>query len=144
MFGLLALSDGVQIALIVTTGSVIVGGIPILTVIINRAVARGAKDVKDLNTAEHKSNSAKLDVNAVKIDSLVAAMNTQGTTLDRVEASALRQSTILADHLNWHMSLPSAPQFIIQPATTAAPITGEHQTLPVPLPVIITEPKEAA
>lgn len=96
MFGL---SDASQVALIVTAGSIVVGGIPILNVIVNRAVSAGSDKVSKLNTDEHRANAAKLD-------SIATAVTTHGETLGRVEGVVLRQSEVLADHLSWHLHSP--------------------------------------
>lgn len=93
------MSDGVLIALIVTAGSIIVGGIPLFTILVNRAVAKGSRQVSSLNTEEHLANSAKLDAISV-------AVQAQGTTLDRVETTVLRQSEVLSEHLSWHLHSP--------------------------------------
>lgn len=96
---MLGMSDATQVALIVTAGSVIVGGIPLLNAIVNRAVNKGAVAVSTLNTVEHLANAAKLD-------DLKASFVIHGTTLDRVEGTVLRQSEVLADHLSWHLHAP--------------------------------------
>lgn len=93
------MSDAALVALIVTAGSIIVGGIPLLAIIVNKAVNKGAVAVSTLNTVEHLANAAKLD-------GLAAALTVHGTTLDRVEGTVLRQSEVLADHLSWHLHAP--------------------------------------
>jgi hypothetical protein len=114
-----ALSEAVQVALVTAGAAVIVAGIPVISIVVNklvnRAVAAGSVAVLAQNTAEHLENSTKLDT-------IKASLATQDKTLERVELNALRQAEVINDHLSWHLHAPlSAPTTVVvsSPATPA-------------------------
>lgn len=108
-----ALAEAVQVALIVTGGSVLIAGLPIASILINKlvrkAVASGTDAVLTKNTQEHLEN-------AVKLDAITSSLGVQDATLARVEDSVLRQAEVISDHLSWHLHAPLVTPITVVPS----------------------------
>lgn len=82
------MSDAVQVALITASSAVIVGSVPILTLIVKRVIGKATADVKAKNTEEHLLNAAILNRIDGKVDAIGAS---------------------LTDHLTWHVAQTATP-----------------------------------